>query len=77
MPVDVEARVIRNARLSAEYNVIALAAPEIAAMTQPGQFVMVKPGRRSDPLLRRPFSVFEILRTGGRIKYRDAFKLGA
>jgi dihydroorotate dehydrogenase electron transfer subunit len=28
---------------------------------------MVKPGRGSDPLLRRPFSVFEILRTNGRI----------
>ena len=31
MPVDIEARVISNTRLSADYNVIALAAPEIAA----------------------------------------------
>ena len=62
MPVDVEARVIRNTRLSPDYNVIALAAPEIAAVAAPGQFVMVKPGRGSDPLLRRPFSVFEVLR---------------
>ena len=31
MPVDVEAKVIRNTRLSSDYNVIALAAPEIAA----------------------------------------------
>jgi dihydroorotate dehydrogenase electron transfer subunit len=65
MPVDVEARVIRNTRLSPDYNVIALAAPEIAAAVAPGQFVMVKPGRGSDPLLRRPFSVFEILRASG------------
>jgi len=64
MLVDVEARVIRNTRLSSDYNVIALAAPEIAAATQPGQFVMVKSGRSGDPLLRRPFSVFEILRSG-------------
>ena len=28
----------------------------------PGQFVMVKPKRGIDPLLRRPFSIFEILR---------------
>ena len=28
---------------------------------------MVKLGRGSVPLLRRPFSVFEVLRTGGRI----------
>ena len=60
MPVDVEARVIRNTRLSPDYNVIALAAPEIAAAAAPGQFVMVKPGRGHDPLLRRPFSVFEV-----------------
>ncbi|MBI3050298.1 MAG: dihydroorotate dehydrogenase electron transfer subunit [Acidobacteria bacterium] len=67
MPVDVEARVIRNTRLSSEYNVLALAAPEIAAATAPGQFVMVKLGRGSTPLLRRPFSVFEVLRTNGRV----------
>src|SRR5688572_26529869 len=62
MPVDIAARVITNTRLSPDYNVLALAAPEIGARAKPGQFVMVKPGRGSDPLLRRPFSVFEILR---------------
>ena len=67
MPVDVEARVIANTRLSPDYNVIALAAPDIAAATAPGQFVMVKLGRGSVPLLRRPFSVFEVLRTNGRV----------
>jgi dihydroorotate dehydrogenase electron transfer subunit len=68
MPVDVEARVIRNTRLSPDYNVLALAAPEIAEATAPGQFVMVKPGRGTDPLLRRPFSVFEVLRVDGRVE---------
>ena len=67
MPVDVEARVLANTRLSSDYNVIALAASDIAATSAPGQFVMVKLGRGSVPLLRRPFSVFEVLRTGGRI----------
>lgn len=62
VPVDVEARVIANTRLSADYHVLALEAPDIAARTRPGQFVMVKPARGFDPLLRRPFSVFEILR---------------
>ena len=38
---------------------LALAAPEIAAAARPGQFVMVKPSRGMDPLLRRPFSIFE------------------
>lgn len=65
MAVDVDAVVLSNTRLSADYNVVALDAPEIAASTQPGQFVMVKPGRGVDPLLRRPFSVFEVLRSNG------------
>ena len=67
MPVDVEARVIANTRLSPDYNVIALAAPDIASASAPGQFVMVKLGHVSAPLLRRPFSVFEVLRTNGHI----------
>ena len=68
MLVDVEARVIRNTRLSPDYNVIALAAPQIAEATQPGQFVMVKSGCGGDPLLRRPFSVFEVLRSNNRVE---------
>jgi dihydroorotate dehydrogenase electron transfer subunit len=67
MLVDVDARVMSNTRLSPDYNVITLAAPEIAEATQPGQFVMVKAARSADPLLRRPFSVFEVLRSNGRV----------
>jgi dihydroorotate dehydrogenase electron transfer subunit len=59
--LDVEATVVANTRLSGAYNVVALAAPELAARVRPGQFVMVKPARGLDPLLRRPFSIFEIL----------------
>ena len=62
MPIDVAAEVIANRRLSSDYNVLALAAPGIAAAALPGQFVMIKAGRGRDPLLRRPFSVFEVLR---------------
>jgi len=61
-PVDVDALVISNARLSEDYSVVRLAAPEIAVLARPGQFVMVKPSRSNDPLLRRPFSIYEILR---------------
>jgi len=66
VPFDVDARVIDNRRLSDDYNVLTLEAPEIAAATAPGQFVMVKPGHGIEPLLRRPFSVFEIARDGSR-----------
>src|SRR6476620_7993879 len=61
-PVDCEAVVRANTRLSTDYHVLTLDAPDVAARTRPGQFVMVKPGRGLDPLLRRPFSVFQILR---------------
>ena len=62
MPVDIAAEVIGNLQLSPDYNVVRLSAPAIAAAAAPGQFVMVKAGRGHDPLLRRPFSVFEVLR---------------
>jgi dihydroorotate dehydrogenase electron transfer subunit len=62
MVIDVDAEVMANTRLSSDYNVIALAAPAIAAAMAPGQFVMVRPARGHDPLLRRPFSIFETLR---------------
>ena len=61
-PFDVRAEVIDNRPLSPDYNVLALAAPDVAAAASPGQFVMIKAGRGHDPLLRRPFSVFEVLR---------------
>ena len=62
MPVDVAAPVIANRALSEDFNVLALAAPAIAAQAAPGRFVMVKPSDGADPLLRRPFSIFEVLR---------------
>ena len=62
MPVDIDATVIANRRLSADYNVLSLAAPDVAATARPGQFVMIKTSAGQDPLLRRPFSIFEVLR---------------
>ena len=67
MPVDVNAEVISNVRLSADYNVLTMAAPEIGGQTQPGQFVMVKAFPMVDSILRRPFSVFEVIRQNGRV----------
>jgi dihydroorotate dehydrogenase electron transfer subunit len=65
VPLDVVAEVISNLHLSSDYNVLGLAAPEIAELALPGQFVMVKAGDRLEPLLRRPFSVFEVLAENG------------
>ena len=63
-PLDVDAAVLANHRLSGIYNILELDAPAIAERTSPGQFVMVKRALGQDPLLRRPFSVFEVLRNG-------------
>ena len=62
MLFDEAAVVTANRPLSADYNVIALDAPAISRAAAPGQFVMVKPQPGLDPLLRRPFSIFERLR---------------
>ncbi len=68
MLTDVAAEVITNTRLSEAYNVLALAAPEIARDARPGQFVMLKTAAGLDPMLRRPFSIFEIVReASGRV----------
>ena len=62
VPVDLDAIVLANEQLTHDYNIVRLAAPEIGAACLPGQFMMVKRGLDTTPLLRRPFSVFEVLR---------------
>ena len=66
MLFDIDAAVIENRRLSEDFSVLVLDAPAIAAATKPGQFVMLKPTHSSDPLLRRPFSVFEVIRNSNQ-----------
>ena len=44
--------------------VLSFSSPAIAHSTLPGQFVNIKPDEASDPLLRRPFSVY---RTDGEL----------
>ena len=62
MAIDVLAEVVSNHALSPDYNVVVFAAPDLARLAAPGQFVMVKTAAGDDPLLRRPFSIFEIIR---------------
>lgn len=62
MLVDLSAEVLSNTRLAPDYNVVAFAAPSIAQAARPGQFVMIRTSPGLDPLLRRPFSIFEHLR---------------
>jgi dihydroorotate dehydrogenase electron transfer subunit len=62
MPLDADAEVLYNTRLSDDYCVVALRAPDLAASIEPGQFVMVRTNACDVPLLRRPYSIFDLLR---------------
>ena len=62
MPVDALAEILSNTRLAPDYNVVTFRAPQIAALAAPGQFVMVRCAQGLDPVLRRPFSIFEHVR---------------
>ena len=62
MPLDVNAVVLENRRLSDALQRARSRRAGDCGRVQPGQFVMLKPSHGTDPLLRRPFSVFEVLR---------------
>ena len=53
----VTAHIISNTELMPEVHLLWLQAPEIAAIAQPGQFIMVRCGHSHDLLLQRPFSI--------------------
>jgi dihydroorotate dehydrogenase electron transfer subunit len=65
MPLDADAEVLSNTRLSEDYCVVGLRAPDLAASIEPGQFVMVRTSACDAPLLRRPYSIFDLLREPG------------
>lgn len=62
--LDKKVKVKEIRELGAANYLLTLAAPEQAALVRPGQFVMLKCATdlNDNPLLRRPFSVFGILR---------------
>jgi len=64
--LDKEIQIKEIQDLGARNYLLALRSPEQAHLTQPGQFLMVKCSQdiRQHPILRRPFSVFNIRRHG-------------
>lgn len=44
---------------------LSLADPEMARAIRPGQFLMIRPGLGSDPLLGRPFALYDAARING------------
>jgi dihydroorotate dehydrogenase electron transfer subunit len=57
--------VTRNVRIGAEGYLMELDCPDVAALSLPGQFVMVKCAEGLDPLTGRPFSIADVV--GDRI----------
>jgi dihydroorotate dehydrogenase electron transfer subunit len=61
----IKVREVRD--LGAGNHLLTMSSPEQARLVQPGQFMMLKcaTGLNDNPLLRRPFSVFDVDRTPG------------
>lgn len=55
-----EVQILRHARIAEDTYRLSLRAPEIAARILPGQFVMLRIAGCQDPLLGRPFALYEI-----------------
>lgn len=60
--IQVTGQVISKAQVARNVCLLEVRTPELAAASQPGQFVMVRCGDGYDPLLRRPLSIH---RAGG------------
>ncbi|MGI4790031.1 MAG: dihydroorotate dehydrogenase electron transfer subunit [Janthinobacterium lividum] len=67
MPQQVFASVLSNEEIIADHKVLVCEAPAIAALAQPGHFVNVLTAERTDPLLRKPFSIYTVDRERGQI----------
>ncbi len=59
-----KAEIVRTEKLADDIYRFTMKAPDIAADSKPGQFVMVRAGEGMDPLLRRPFSVHQVAEGG-------------
>lgn len=52
--------VLSNEKVASDIYVVRFHAPQIARTTDPGQFVNIKVDQSFSPLLRRPFSVYDV-----------------
>ena len=74
MPFDVSARILRHQALNPDHYLLTLDAPSIARQARPGQFVMLETRDGSDPLLRRPMSIYRVL-PGSRARIQILYKI--
>ena len=60
--VQTAGRVVEQVELAHETFRLRIACPEIARRIVPGQFFMVRPAGSNDPLLGRPFALYDVWR---------------
>ena len=61
-PVQTTAAVTEHVRLARDTYRIQLSCPVLAAAIRPGQFLMVRLRGGTDPLLGRPFALYDVIR---------------
>ena len=61
--IDQKSEIVFNKEIAPNTFVMGLTAPAIVSQAMPGQFVMIRVGSCSDPLLRRPFSICNTIRS--------------
>lgn len=62
------AKIISNKHLISDFYVLTLKAPKIVEHSRPGQFVNVLVSNETNPLLRRPFSIYDAYKNNGKLK---------
>ena len=67
-----EIEVISNRRTAGDVHLLAFSSDRLARAARPGQFLHLLPSRSSDPLLRRPFSLHDVVGSKLYILYRIA-----
>lgn len=64
-----DAEILENRPIARDTYLLRLAAPELARTIEPGQFVMIRPNSGCDPLLGRPFALYDVARDDRRPPY--------
>lgn len=75
MSFHVRTRVVANDRIAQDTGKVRIDAPELAARIRPGQFVMLRLGERTDPLLGRPFALYDVVGDGIEVVYLAVGKM--
>ncbi len=65
--METTAEVVEQVRMARDTYRLRLRSPEIAKRILPGQFFMVRPEQGSDPLLGRPFALYDVFEEKGTL----------